>query len=61
MDDWKRHSKVAVGGWRCPCCGPKRRDRPEARRAIRRRLMQALKDHLDTLDMTTGLPKEGTQ
>lgn len=38
MDDWKRHTKVAIGGWRCPCCGPTPKDRPQWRRATRRRL-----------------------
>jgi len=24
------------GGWLCPCCGPKQKDRPKARRYARR-------------------------
>ena len=27
---------IGPGGWLCPCCGPKPKDRPKARRYARR-------------------------
>ncbi len=43
MDEFKNVSKnhVGVGGWSCPCCGPKPgKDRDAARRRVRRVLKQ---------------------
>lgn len=38
MDAMKQETRVGHGGWKCPCCGPKPKDRPAVRRTARRRL-----------------------
>jgi hypothetical protein len=35
------NEQIAVGGWKCPCCGP-RDSKPQARRRARRNAKQAL-------------------
>jgi hypothetical protein len=41
---YRRHNAWSngPGGWNCPCCGPIKKDRPLARRAVRR--IQHLED-----------------
>ncbi len=43
MDDFKKACEVGGGGWKCPCCGPKRKHRPAARKAARSRLARKWK------------------
>lgn len=38
MDAMRQETRVGHGGWKCPCCGPKPKDRPAVRRTARRRL-----------------------
>lgn len=39
MDYFKRSygNKVGIGGWKCSCCGPSRKDKSKWRRYARRR------------------------
>lgn len=39
-DIFNRCAKLGPGGWKCPCCGPKKtgKDRAKTRRLQRRRL-----------------------
>lgn len=45
MDDFKQESekRCGPGGFKCRCCGPKRKDRPKHRRAVRRVLKSNIK------------------
>lgn len=35
-----RHAGGGVGGYKCRCCGPMRKDRPAYNRRVRRKLNQ---------------------
>jgi hypothetical protein len=48
MDDFKRCDDSGVGGWKCPCCGPRSsKDKCKARRLMRRRLKQKTESEIN--------------
>lgn len=44
--DEKTVSKIGPGGYKCYCCGPAPKDRPNWRRRIRRRLKAHFRNHI---------------
>lgn len=47
--DEKTVSKLGPGGYKCICCGPAPKDRPQWRRRIRRRLKVIMRKHVRTI------------
>lgn len=40
----KQAQHVGIGGYKCPCCGPTPKDRPQHRRTVRRRINAVTRD-----------------
>jgi len=62
MDIFKRACKLGPGGWKCPCCGPKKtggsKDRAKMRRLSRRRLKVEDRKEIEQAPFDTVHPRE---
>jgi hypothetical protein len=48
-NSYMKDKDIGPGGYKCSCCGPLPKDRPQFRRTKRRRQKQALKKELDQI------------